>query len=211
MYQNDPMKVLTGEVRLSYAHLTQPYANPKQPGAKPKYSVTLLIPKTDVATKTDIEQSIEAAAQDAVSKKWGGFRPPQLKSVLHDGDGVRQDGTPFGEECKGHWVMTASSEQPPQVVGMDNINCQLAPQDIYSGMYARVTVRFFGYANSGNKGVGCGLGNVLKTRDGEPLSGGASAASDFAGIGQSVAPTQGANAYGTAPASPIDPITGMPR
>ena len=35
MYQNDPMKVLTGEVRLSYAHLTQPYANPKQPGAKP--------------------------------------------------------------------------------------------------------------------------------------------------------------------------------
>ena len=157
MYQNDPMKVLTGEVRLSYAHLTQPYANPKQPGAKPKYSVTLLIPKTDVATKTDIEQSIEAAAQDAVSKKWGGFRPPQLKSVLHDGDGVRQDGTPFGEECKGHWVMTASSEQPPQVVGMDNINCQLAPQDIYSGMYARVTVRFFGYANSGNKGVRCGL------------------------------------------------------
>lgn len=211
MYQNDPMKVLTGEVRLSYAHLTQPYANPKQPGAKPKYSVTLLIPKTDVATKMDIEQSIEAAAQDAVAKKWGGFRPPQLKSVLHDGDGVRQDGTPFGEECKGHWVMTASSEQPPQVVGMDNINCQLAPQDIYSGMYARVTVRFFGYANSGNKGVGCGLGNVLKTRDGEPLSGGASAASDFAGIGQSVAPTQGANAYGTASAYPIDPITGMPR
>ena len=130
MYQNDPMKVLTGEVRLSYAHLTQPYANPKQPGAKPKYSVTLLIPKTDVATKMDIEQSIEAAAQDAVAKKWGGFRPPQLKSVLHDGDGVRQDGTPFGEECRGHWVMTASSEQPPQVVGMDNINCQLAPQDI---------------------------------------------------------------------------------
>ena len=211
MYQNDPMKVLTGEVRLSYAHLTQPYANPKQPGAKPKYSVTLLIPKTDVATKTDIEQSIEAAAQDAVAKKWGGFRPPQLKSVLHDGDGVKQDGTPFGEECKGHWVMTASSEQPPQVVGMDNINCQLAPQDIYSGMYARVTVRFFGYANSGNKGVGCGLGNVLKTRDGEPLSGGASAASDFAGIGQSVAPIQGANAYGTAPAYPIDPITGMPQ
>ena len=211
MYQNDPMKVLTGEVRLSYAHLTQPYANPKQPGAKPKYSVTLLIPKTDVATKMDIEQSIEAAAQDAVAKKWGGFRPPQLKSVLHDGDGVRQDGTPFGEECKGHWVLTASSEQPPQVVGMDNINCQLAPQDIYSGMYARVTVRFFGYANSGNKGVGCGLGNVLKTRDGEPLSGGASAASDFAGIGQSVAPIQGANAYGTAPAYPIDPITGMPQ
>lgn len=228
MYQNDPMKVLTGEVRLSYAHLTTPYANPKQPNAKSKYSVTLLIPKTDVATKLDIENSIEAAAQDAVAKKWGGFRPPQLKSVLHDGDGVRQDGTPFGEECKGHWVMTASSEQAPQVVDISNINCTLAPQDIYSGMYARVTVRFFGYSNSGNKGVGCGLGNVMKTRDGEPLSGGASAASDFAGIGQSIAPTPGVATpnYGAAmPTTPgampnvnpitgmpsVDPITGMPR
>lgn len=232
MYQNDPMKCLTGEVRLSYVHLTQPYANSKTPGAEPKYSVTILIPKTDVATKTDLDRAFEAAAQDAVAKKWGGFRPPQLKSVIHDGDGVRQDGTPFGEECKGHWVLTASSKQPPQVVGMDNINCQLAPQDIYSGMYARVTLRFFGYANSGNKGVGCGLGNVLKTRDGEPLSGGASAAADFAGIGQSGMPDAQTPAYPNAPAqapaypnvqnpaftaptqtpaqAPVDPITGMP-
>ena len=52
-------------------------------------------------------------------------------------------------------------------------------------MYGRVTVRFFGYSNSGNKGIGCGLGNVLKTRDGEPLAGQASAASDFAGVGAS--------------------------
>ena len=205
MYQNDPMKVLTGEVRLSYVHLTEPYANSTQPNAKPKYSVTLLIPKADVATKMDIEKSIEAAAQDAVSKKWGGFRPPKLESVLHDGDGVRKNGTPFGEECKGHWVMTASSEQKPQVVGMDNITCQLAPQDIYSGMYARVTVRFFGYANSGHKGVGCGLGNVLKTRDGEPLSGGASAASDFTGIGQAPGVANG-TMYPS-----VDPITGLPR
>lgn len=237
MYQNDPMKCLTGEVRLSYVHLTQPYANAKTPGAEPKYSATILIPKTDVATKADLDRAFEAAAQDAVAKKWGGFRPPQLKSVIHDGDGVRQDGTPFGEECKGHWVLTASSKQPPQVVGMDNINCQLAPQDIYSGMYARVTLRFFGYANSGNKGVGCGLGNVLKTRDGEPLSGGASAAADFAGIGQPGIPDAQAPAYPNAPAqgypaqapaypnvqnpafaapaqtpaqTPVDPITGMP-
>lgn len=205
MYQNDPMKVLTGEVRLSYVHLAEPYVNSTHPNAKPKYSVTLLIPKTDIATKMDIEKSIEAAAQDAVSKKWGGFRPPQLESVLHDGDGVRKNGTPFGEECRGHWVMTASSEQKPQVVGMDNITCQLAPQDIYSGMYARVTVRFFGYANSGSKGVGCGLGNVLKTRDGEPLSGGASAVSDFTGIGQAPGVTNG-TLYPS-----VDPITGLPR
>ncbi|MBQ8511349.1 MAG: DUF2815 family protein [Clostridia bacterium] len=220
MYQNDPMKVLTGEVRLSYAHLTTPYANPSQPNAKPKYSVTLLIPKSDFPTKADIDKSIEAAVQDAVAKKWNGVRPPIVKVPIWDGDGVRQSGVAFGDECKGHWVMTASSELPPQVVDISNINCPLAPQDIYSGMYARVTIRFFGYSNSGNKGIGCGLGNVMKTRDGEPLSGGASAASDFAGIGQAVAATPGVATpeYGAAPsvnpitgAPSIDPITGLPR
>ena len=65
---------------------------------------------------------------------------------------------------------------------------ELAPQDIYSGMYARVTVRFYPFNTAGKRGVGCGLGNVMKTRDGEPLSGGASAASDFAGVGNAVAP-----------------------
>ena len=202
MYQNDPMKVLTGEVRLSYAHLTAPYANPSQPNAKPKYSVTLLIPKSDFPTKADIDKSIEAAAQDAVAKKWNGVRPPIVKVPIWDGDGVRQSGVAFGDECKGHWVMTASSELPPQVVDISNINCPLAPQDIYSGMYARVTLNFYGYKNK-KTGVGCGLGNVMKTRDGEPLGGGASAASDFADVGQSVA-TPAAAPYG------INPITGQP-
>lgn len=169
MYQNDPMKVLTGEVRLSYANLTTPRA--AQQGGEPKYSVTLLIPKTDVATKADIDAAINAAANEALTKVWNGARPPQLATPVWDGDGVRKSGVPFGDECKGHWVITASTKNKPQVVGIDNINCELSPADIYSGMYARVTVRFFGYSNSGNKGVGCGLGNVLKTRDGEPLSG----------------------------------------
>lgn len=182
MYQNDPAKVLTGEVRLSYVHLIEPRTN--KPGDDPKYSATLLIPKTDFATKADIDASIQAAAQDAVSKVWNGAAPLQLKVPIYDGDGVRQSGEPFGEECRGHWVMSASTFNKPQVVGIQNINQELPPREVYSGMYARVTVRFFGYSNSGNKGVGCGLGNVMKTRDGEPLSGSASAAADFAGIGQ---------------------------
>ena len=182
MYQNDPAKVLTGEVRLSYVHLTEPRTN--KPDDDPKYSVTLLIPKTDFATKADIDASIQAAAQDAVSKVWNGAAPPQLSVPIYDGDGVRRSGELFGEECRGHWVMSASTFNKPQVVGIQNINQELPPREVYSGMYARVTIRFFGYSNSGNKGIGCGLGNVMKTRDGEPLSGSASAASDFAGIGQ---------------------------
>lgn len=222
MYQNIATKVLTGEVRLSYVNLTQPRAS--QPGQEPKYSVTLLIPKTDTATIADINASFQAAYDDGVAKKWNGARP-QPRAIIHDGDGLRPSGLPFGDECKGCWVLTASSKQKPQVVGIDNIRNELAPQDIYSGMYARVTINFFPFDTAGNKGVGCGLGNVLKTRDGDPLSGGASAESDFAGVAAPAA----APAYASpapvaapvyaapqpAPAQPVarpavNPITGLP-
>lgn len=236
MYQGIATKVLTGEVRLSYVHLTEPYQG-KQ-GGDPKYQVTLLIPKSDLATKADIDSSIRAAYEDGVVNKWKGARPQLKNALIYDGDGNKNDGTPFGEECKGHWVITASSssQHKPQVVGIDNINSELAPTDIYSGMYARVTLNFFSYDSHGSKGVGCGLGNVMKTRDGEALSGGASAASDFANIGQAVVaqatPQQGyvsapAQTYGQPPVSAgqatalggyatavtggyVDPITGQP-
>lgn len=213
MYQNIPTKVLTGEVRLSYANLTTPRTTSQ--GDEPKYSVTLLIPKTDVATLKDIENSMNAAYEDGVTKKWAGAHP-QKKIILHDGDGLRPSGTPFGEECKGHYVITASSKKKPQVVGIDNINTELAPNDIYSGMYARVTLNFFPYDTSGSKGVGCGLGNVMKTRDGEALAGGASALSDFAEVGNAVAPapqygqpTAPTQGYAT-PTSQVNPVTGRP-
>lgn len=180
MYQNIATKVLTGKVRLSYVNLVTPRA--PQQGGEAKYSVTILIPKTDTATYNDIINSMKAAEAAAVNTVWGGVRPPQLKSVLHDGDGVRPSGMPFGPECKGHWVLTASTKNKPQVVHVSNVQAELAPTDIYSGMYARVTINFYGYSNSGNRGIGCGLGNVMKIAEGEPLSGGASAASDFAGL-----------------------------
>jgi len=221
MYQNIPTKVLTGEVRLSYEHLTKPYAN--QPGQEEKYSVTLLIPKTDTATYQNILASIEAAAVAATGEKWGGVRPPVLPSPLHDGDGVRDNGTPYGEECKGCWVITASTKNKPGVVHQSDVNTDLAPQDIYSGMYARVTVNFFGYNSNGKKGVGCGLGNVMKTRDGESLAGGASASVDFGEVGGTVS-APGAMGYAATPqyapqaaVSPsapavgaINPLTGQP-
>lgn len=218
-YQNDPMKVLTGECRLSYVNVITPRV--AQLGGEAKYSVTLLIPKSDVATKADIDTSMQAAAQEAVAKVWNGVRPPNLRVPIYDGDGVRPSGEPFGPECKGHWVITASTKMKPQVVGIDNINVDLAPSDVYSGMYGRVTIRFFGYSNSGNKGVGCGLGNIMKTRDGEALAGTASAASDFATVGNAVvqpaaatpfpwgAPAPAPAAY-PQPAVNINPLTGQP-
>lgn len=212
MYNNVPTKVLTGEVRLSYVNLVQPRVNNNDPTATPKYSVTLLIPKTDTAVKQNIDASIEAAAADAQGKIWNGVRPPVMPIPIHDGDGVRENGTPYGPECKGCWVITASSKNKPQVVHQSDINTELLPQDIYSGMYARVTINFFGYNRAGKRGVGCGLGNVMKTRDGEALAGGASAAADFAGVGME-AGAPATPAYGAAmPATPGQmayPNTGM--
>ena len=213
MYQNDAMKVLTGECRLSYVNAVTPRA--VQQGAEAKYSVTLLIPKTDVTTKADIDASMQAAAQDAVAKVWNGVSPPNLRVPIYDGDGVRPSGERFGEECKGCWVITASTKMKPQVVGIDNINVDLSPSDIYSGMFGRATIRFFGYSNSGNKGIGCGLGNIMKTRDGEPLAGNASASSDFAAVGNAVVQPQAIPFSYAAPAPApqtvtINPLTGQP-
>ena len=134
MYQNIPTKVLTGEVRLSYAALTAPRAS--QQGGKEKYSVTLLIPKTDTATIADLNASFQAAYDEGVAKKWNGARPTP-KAIIHDGDGLRPSGVPFGDECKGHWVLTASSVNKPQVVGIDNVNCELAPGYLFGNVRPR--------------------------------------------------------------------------
>lgn len=190
MYQNIPTKCLTGEVRISYEHLTKPYSNN---GNDPKYGCTILIPKTDAATYDDIKSAISAAYEQGVRDKWKGSRPQLRYPVIYDGDGTRPSGEPFGEECRGCYVMNASSKQMPQTVHQSNVRVQLAETDIYSGMYARVTVNFFPYDSNGNRGVGCGLGNVMKTRDGEPLGGKTTAESDFAGLEQAA----------------VNPITGL--
>lgn len=178
-YQPDPQRVVTGKVRLSFVHLFTPYARDTR--KEPKYSVTLLIPKSDLATKQRIDAAINATIHLESPKKWNGIVPPQIHLPLHDGDGVKPgDGLPFGDECKGHWVMTASSkaDQKPDIVDI-NLNPIINQSEIYSGVFARVSIRFFAYNAEGKKGIGCGLGNVQKIEDGPPLAGGRSAASDF--------------------------------
>lgn len=182
MYQNDPKRVLTPECRLSYCNLVTARA-PQNGVGDPKFSVTLLIPKSNPNIKQELDAAMNAAAEVGINTKWNGVRPARIESVVHDGDGVRPSGEPFGEECRGHWVVTASSKNKPYVCGADNVNCELAPTDIYSGMYARVSINFYAYNSAGKRGVGCGLRAVMKTRDGEPLSNSVVTAAEFAGVG----------------------------
>lgn len=179
--------IVTGEVRLSYVSLFEPRAN--QNGGDPKYQVTVLLPKSDTATKAAIDREIQAELQNGVATKFGGQMPAMPAIPIHDGDGRRPNGEPFGEECRGCWVFTASTKQRPEVV---DENCQpiLSATSVYSGCYGRVSIRFFAYNQAGKKGIGCGLGNVQKLRDGEPLGGGSTAAQDFGSAAAAFTPGQ---------------------
>ena len=163
-------------VRLSYVNVFKPYSN--SPEQAPKYSSTILLPKSDLASKQSLDAAIQAAAQKGLNEKWNGVMPPVVANPIHDGDGVKQDGTPFGDECKGCWVFTASSnaDRQPQIVDR-NVQPILDQSQIYSGVYANVAINVFPYIHTGKKGVGFGLTHIQKVRDGEVL-GGAPVAAD---------------------------------
>ena len=165
--------------RLSYVHVFKPHA--ATPGAEEKFSTTILVPKTDVETKQKIDVAIKAATELGVSEKWNGVKPPTVPNPIWDGDGVKQNGEQFGPECKGHWVFTASAkaDYPPQVVDR-RVQPILDQSEIYSGCYANVAVNFFPYLFAGKKGIGAGLGNIQKIKDGESLAGTRTAEQDFA-------------------------------
>lgn len=175
MPAKSPTRVVTGKVRLSYAHLFEPYSNDSE--KDPRYSVTILIPKKDKATLDKIHAAIEAAKEEGKTKTFGGKIPGNLKLTLHDGD--EEADLERNPEYAGHMYMAMSSKTRPGVVDQD-LNPILDPTQVYSGCYARVSINAFPYSNSGNKGISFGLNNVQFLEDGEPLGGRTRAEDDFA-------------------------------
>ncbi|WP_195450621.1 DUF2815 family protein [Anaeromassilibacillus sp. 1001302B_160321_C8] len=169
---NNPTKVVTGVVRLSYANIWEPASIN---GSNPKYSVSLIIPKTDTKTIDAINAAVDAAIKDGAAK-FGGKIPNKaaLKLPLRDGDLERDD-----EAYKGAYFVNANSTTAPQIVDR-SVQPILDRAEVYSGCYARVSVNFYAFNSNGNRGIACGLGNIQKVRDGEPLGGRSSAADDFA-------------------------------
>lgn len=166
----DLTRTMTGKVRLSYVNVFKPRA--AYPGQEEKYYCTILVPKTDIVAKAKIDAAINAAIDKGVTGCWNGVKPPKPAIPIYDGDTTRpSDGMEFGPECKGHWVFTASAkvDYKPGVV---DVNAQpiIDQSEVYSGCYARVSINFFPYAVGSKRGIGCGLGNIQKLADGEPLS-----------------------------------------
>lgn len=165
-------KVVTGLVRLSYAHIFEPKSIN---GSDPKYSVSLIIPKSDKQMVKVLEQAIDNAKELGKSK-WGGKIPSNLKLPLRDGDEDR----PEDEAYENSYFINANSERAPQVVGTEKDKATgkaipLGPDEVYSGCYARASINFYPFNVNGNKGVACSLISIQKIDDGEPLAGVASA------------------------------------
>ena len=168
-------KVVTGKVRFSYVAVFQPKAMDEK--SEPKYSVSIIIPKSDKATLDRINKAIEAAkvAGKAKLADKTGKIPANIKVPLRDGDTDRPDDEAYADS----FFINASSNRRPGVVDAQ-LNEIITPEDFYSGCYGRASINFYAFNTNGNKGIACGLNNLQKLRDGEPLGGKSRAEDDFA-------------------------------
>lgn len=172
----NPLKVVTGpDTRWSYANIWEPKS---VNGSTPKFSVSLIIPKSDTKTIEKIKAAIEAAYKEGEAKLRGNGKtvPPlaSIKNPLRDGDVERPD----DEAYKHAYFVNANSPMAPGIVDAD-CNPIMTHSEVYSGVYGRASISFYAFNSNGNRGIACGLNNLQKMRDGDPLGGRASAENDF--------------------------------
>ena len=173
----NPTKVITGvDTRWSYANVWDPKSIN---GGAPKYSVSLIIPKNDTVTVNKIKAAIQAAYEEGEAKlKGNGKSVPALstlKTPLRDGDLERPDDASYANA----YFINANSASAPGVVDADR-NPILERSEVYSGVYGRASINLYAFNSNGNRGIACGLNNLQKIRDGEPLGGKTPAEDDFA-------------------------------
>ncbi len=174
---SNPMKVITGPgTRWSYANVWEAKSIN---GGTPKFSVSLIIPKSDTATVAKVKAAIEAAYHEGEAKLKGNGKsiPPltSIKTPLRDGDLERPDDPAYANA----YFINANSATAPGIVDADR-NVILTRSEVYSGVYGRASINFYAFNSNGNRGIACGLNNLQKVRDGEPLGGKSRAEDDFA-------------------------------
>ena len=172
----NPTKVITGvKTRWSYVNAWEPKSIN---GGAPKYSVSLIIPKSDTKTIEKIQAAIQAAYDEGQGKlKGNGKSVPALsvlKTPLRDGDAERPDDEAYADS----YFINANSGTAPGIVDADRQPI-LERSEVYSGVYGRASINFYAFNSNGNKGIACGLNNLQKIKDGEPLGGKSRAEDDF--------------------------------
>ncbi|MCK1996825.1 DUF2815 family protein [Psychrobacillus psychrodurans] len=167
---NATTKVITGKVRASYVHIFKPHSID---GNDPKYSMSIIIPKSDTKTLKAIKAAIEAAKQAGIATL-GGKIPANLKTPLRDGDIEREDDEAYADS----YFINCSSKQQPGVIDQHKQEI-MDSTEVYSGCYVRASINFYAFAVSGNKGIAAGLNNVQKWADGDFLGGRSRAEDEF--------------------------------
>ena len=146
----NPMKVITGpNTRWSYCNVWQPKSIN---GGTPKYSVSLIIPKSDTVTINKIKAAIEAAYKEGEAKLKGNGRSVPalsvLKTPLRDGDAERPDDEAYANA----YFVNANSATAPGIVDADRQPI-LDASEVYSGVYGRASINFYAFNSNGNKGI----------------------------------------------------------
>jgi hypothetical protein len=174
-----PTKVITGiNTRWSYANVWEPKSIN---GGKPKYSVSLIIPKDDKVTLDRIKAAIQAAYEEGQGKLKGNGKtvPPlsAIKNPLRDGDIEKPDDEAYANS----YFVNANSSSAPSILDA-NRQAIIERSEVYSGVYGRASINFYAFNVNGNRGIACGLNHLQKIKDGDPLGSKSSAEADFATV-----------------------------
>lgn len=164
--------------RFSYLHYHQPQ---KPKGSdKEKYSTTVLWPKTDKATTKKVQDVVDMLTAQALEKLDLKKLPKGFRICLQDGD----EDKPEDINYAGMMFISANADTKPGCVDKD-LQPIIEKDEIYSGMYGRASVSLFLYGvpdtskTGGGRGIGAGLNNIQKLKDGEAFSSKTSAEDDF--------------------------------
>lgn len=178
-------KVLVKNARTSYCNVWHP--TKMKDSDKEKYNCVFLIAKDNPVVE-EIKKTLAAFEAEAKAEN-GGKLPGTTKNPWHyplyDGDVDK----PGDEAYAGMYYVNAKSDTKPGIVSTTkDADGKFKPitdeSEVYSGCYVHASLSFFRFGKKGdmNFGVGVGLNNLMKVRDGEPLAGKASAQEDFAGV-----------------------------
>jgi hypothetical protein len=180
MSTQTPGQIALRNVRFTYVHVDKPWVKQGDPADKAKYSLTPVIPKNHPQVA-----ALQKAANDVAVAKWG----DKLNKSVFPAVCIRDTDLPTelkhrAKEGFGPGVLFLNasrkpSDGPPSVrhASVGGGAVQLSPAtnpDVYpySGAMGNVVIKFWAQDNVHGQKINCELVAVVKTADGDKLSGG---------------------------------------
>lgn len=164
---SEQTSLITGVCRFSYVSV---FEKKSVNGGPEQYSLSLLIPKSDKDAIKKIRAAIQSAIDSGLATlgvKDAAKLPKTFKMPLRDGDDEKPD-DPAYEDC--FFINAIAKNRRPGIVDKNRKEI-IDPEVVYSGCYGRADINFYAFNAGGSKGIACGLNNVQKIKEGEPLSG----------------------------------------